>query len=127
MPVPLFAPRRAQVAGGPGEMPALPAPRGPMAIASSPPSPRLAHGYAREAAALVLLATALFVALALASFRADPLRQEVAGADWVGPAGAFVARAGVDAVGLAAWFFPIELALLAAPLLNGRRSLAGVT
>jgi S-DNA-T family DNA segregation ATPase FtsK/SpoIIIE len=89
--------------------------------------PRATHGYAREAAALVLLATALFAALALASFRGDPLRPETAGPDWVGPAGAVVARAGVDAVGLAAWFFPIELALLAAPLLNGKRSIAGLT
>src|SRR6185312_372537 len=130
MPVPLFAPRRAQVAIGPGDMPALPVAErkgAPGAIASTSPRPRLAHGYAREAAALVLLATALFVALALASFRGDPLRPEVTGPDWVGPAGSFVARAGVDVVGLAAWFFPIELALLATPLLNGKPSLAGVT
>src|SRR5690348_4830893 len=121
MPVPLFAPRRAQVAGVPEDVGAASVPSKVAGV------PRIAHGYAREAAALVLLATALFAALALASFRGDPLRPEIAGPDWVGPAGATVARAGVEAVGLAAWFFPVELALLAAPLLNGKRSIFGVT
>jgi len=124
MPVPLFAPRRVQPAGGPGDGRVL----APPAQARTVPSqPRLAHGYAREAAALVLLATALFSALALASFGGDPLRPEVTGADWVGPVGAMVARGGVEAIGLAAWLFPVELALLAAPLLNGKPSAAGVT
>src|SRR5271168_4008432 len=122
MPVPLFAPRRAQPAGGPGDVPA------PTARARQiTGAPRLAHGYAREAAALVLLATALFSALALASFRGDPLRPEISGADWVGPVGASVARAGIEAIGLVAWFFPVELGLLAAPLLNGKPSIASVT
>jgi S-DNA-T family DNA segregation ATPase FtsK/SpoIIIE len=76
---------------------------------------------------MVLLASALFSALALATFRGDPMRPELAGADWVGPVGALLARAGVEAIGLAAWMVPIELALLAAPLLDGRRSIAGVT
>src|SRR3954471_15124212 len=120
MPVPLFAPRRPQTAGGPVEVPAAAAP-------ARTGTPRTVHGYAREAAALVLLATALFTALALASFRADPLRPELAGPDWVGPAGAFAARAAVEAVGLTAWFFPIELVLIAAPLLNAKPSIAGVT
>ena len=102
-------------------------PRGPLGRSRRLAGPRLARGYAREAAALVLLATALFTALALASFRGDPLRPELTGPDWVGPAGAMVARAGVEAVGLVAWFFPLELALLAAPLLNGKPSIVGVT
>jgi S-DNA-T family DNA segregation ATPase FtsK/SpoIIIE len=88
---------------------------------------RPVHTYAREAAAMVLLASALFSALALASFRGDPLRPEVVGPDWVGPAGALVAGAAVQAIGLAACFFPVELAFLAAPLLNGKPSGAGVT
>src|SRR5262245_12053470 len=121
MPFPLFAPRRAQPAGGPSEVSA------PAAAPRPAPAPRRAHTYAREAAALVLLASALFAALALASFRADPGRPEVTGPDWVGPVGALVARAGVETIGLAAWFLPIELALLAAPLLNGKPSIAGVT
>jgi S-DNA-T family DNA segregation ATPase FtsK/SpoIIIE len=84
------------------------------------------HGYAREAAALVLLASALYMALALTSFRGDPGRPEIVGDDWVGPAGAFLARAAVEAIGLAAWFLPIELALVASPLLNGKPSIAGI-
>ncbi|APR84425.1 Cell division protein FtsK [Minicystis rosea] len=76
---------------------------------------------------MVLLASALFSALALASFRGDPLRPEVIGPDWVGPAGSMVAGAMAQAIGLAAWFFPIELALIAAPLLNGKQSIANVT
>jgi S-DNA-T family DNA segregation ATPase FtsK/SpoIIIE len=90
-------------------------------------APALVHGYAREAAALVLIATALFTALALLSFRGDPMRAEVSGGDWVGPAGAVAARAAIEAVGISACFVPIELALLAAPLLNGRPSIAGLT
>jgi S-DNA-T family DNA segregation ATPase FtsK/SpoIIIE len=74
----------------------------------------------------VLLASALYMALALTSFRGDPGRPEIVGDDWVGPAGAFLARAAVEAIGLAAWFLPIELALVASPLLNGKPSIAGV-
>ena len=123
MPVPLFAPRRAQLAGGLADV-AAPAP----ALGAARPSvARSAHGYAREAAALVLIASALFSALALASFRADPLRPELSGPDWVGPVGALVARAGVEAIGLCAWLVPIELTLLAAPLLDGKPSRVGVT
>ena len=123
MAFPLFAPRRAQIAGGPAA--------GASAVAEALPSkgaaPRKAsHGYAREAAALVLLASALYMALALTSFRGDPGRPEIVGDDWVGPAGAFLARAAVEAIGLAAWFLPIELALVASPLLNGKPSIAGV-
>ena len=123
MPVPLFAPRRPQLAGGPSDV-AAPAPA--LGVARQP-SVRSTHGYAREAAALVLIASALFTALALASFQGDPLRPEMNGPDWVGPVGALVARAGVEAVGLCAWLVPIELSLLAAPLLDGKRSNAGVT
>src|SRR5277367_2758794 len=107
MPLPLFAPRRAQPAGGPSEVPALAAARKKEAVG------RPAHGYAREAAALVLLASALFSALALGTFRGDPVRPELTGADWVGPVGALLARAGVEAIGVVAWLVPIELALLA--------------
>jgi S-DNA-T family DNA segregation ATPase FtsK/SpoIIIE len=124
MPVPLFAPRRAQTAGGPGD---VPAPAAEAKKVPAAPAPRLAHGYAREAAALVLIATALFTALALASFRGDPMRPEIEGSDWVGPIGALVAKSGVESIGLAAWFFPIELVLLAAPLLHGKPSIANVT
>ena len=117
MAVPLFAPRGAQTAGGAGDVP----------VAARASATRPVHGYAREAAALMLLASALFSSLALASFRGDPLRPELEGLNWVGPVGAIVARAGVETIGLAAWFFPIELVLLAGPLLKGRPSIANVT
>jgi S-DNA-T family DNA segregation ATPase FtsK/SpoIIIE len=121
MPVPVFAPRRVQVAGGPSEVAGL---KNPTRLVDVPATG--GHGYAREAAALVLLASALFAALALASFRADPLRPELEGGDWVGPAGAAAAAAAIEAVGVSACFFPLELALLAAPLLDRRPSRASV-
>ncbi len=123
MTFPLFAPRRAQPAGGPAAGTAANAAASP---AKGGAARRVSHGYAREAAALVLLASALYIALALTSFRGDPARPEIVGDDWVGPAGAFVARAVVEAIGLAAWLLPIELALVASPLLNARPSIAGV-
>jgi S-DNA-T family DNA segregation ATPase FtsK/SpoIIIE len=126
MRFPLFAPRRAEAAVGPAAGGGAPDDATSLPSAPPPAEPRRAHGYAREAAALVLLASALYSALALTSFRADPARPEIMGADWVGPVGATAARATVEAVGLAAWFVPIELVLLATPLLNGKKSGAGV-
>ncbi|WP_437831193.1 DNA translocase FtsK 4TM domain-containing protein [Sorangium sp. So ce1153] len=128
MHVPLFAPRRAQPAAGPAE-PLRSGARG--AVRTSPagvagPAAPQGHSYAREAAALVLLVSALYSALALASFRADPLRPELSGEDWVGPVGAALAGASVEAVGVIAWFVPLELALLATPLLGSRRSIASM-
>jgi S-DNA-T family DNA segregation ATPase FtsK/SpoIIIE len=126
MPFPLFAPRRPQPAGGPVASGGPGAP-GRDDSAERPLAPRRTfHGYAREAAALVLLASALYAALALTSFQGDPLRPEVTGSDWVGPVGALCAGAGVETIGLVAWLFPVELALLAAPLLNGRPSIFSV-
>ncbi|WP_437895967.1 DNA translocase FtsK 4TM domain-containing protein [Sorangium sp. So ce124] len=128
MHVPLFAPRRAQPAAGLGE-PLRSGARGaartsPAGIAgpAAPPG----HGYARDAAALVLLVSALYSALALASFRADPMRPEVAGDDWVGPVGAALAGTSIEAIGVIAWFVPLELALLAMPLLGAKRSIASL-
>ena len=80
------------------------------------------HSYAREAAALLLLASVLYVTLALASFRGDPMRSEIAGADWVGPVGAAFAGALVQAIGACAWLVPLDLALFAGPLLPGKRA-----
>ncbi|HLM72220.1 MAG TPA: DNA translocase FtsK 4TM domain-containing protein, partial [Polyangiaceae bacterium] len=135
MPVSLFAPRRAvQPAGGPGEAGVSPeATRAPDA-ASFPrkdrgdraPQARPTYSYGREAAALVLLASALFVVLALASFEADPMRSEVAGPDWVGPVGGDLALALVGSVGLIAWLLPVELGVIASPLLQGQPSQASL-
>ncbi|MEO7329996.1 MAG: DNA translocase FtsK 4TM domain-containing protein, partial [Minicystis sp.] len=128
MAFPLFAPRRAQTAGGPPDVAEAPAREGspPRKAAVAAPK-RAVHSYAREAAALVLLASALYTALALTSFRGDPLRPEIVGGDWVGPVGATCAGALVETIGLAAWFIPIELCLLATPLLHGKPSIAGIT
>ncbi len=128
MNVPLFAPRRAQPAAGLGE-PLRSGARG--AARTSPagvagPAAPPGHSYARDAAALVLLVSALYSALALASFRADPLRPEISGDDWVGPVGAALAGASVETVGVIAWFVPLELALLAMPLLGAKRSIASL-
>ncbi|WP_438016421.1 DNA translocase FtsK 4TM domain-containing protein [Sorangium sp. So ce315] len=128
MNVPLFAPRRAQPAAGPGEplrSGARGAARTSPAGVAGPAAPR-GHSYARDATALVLLVSALYCALALASFRADPLRPELSGEDWVGPVGAALAGASVEAVGVIAWFVPLELALLAMPLLGAKRSIASL-
>jgi S-DNA-T family DNA segregation ATPase FtsK/SpoIIIE len=72
----------------------------------------MAHSFARESAAVLFLATALYVALALLSFRADPDNPDVHGPEWVGPVGATLAEVLVTAVGLATWIFPIELAAI---------------
>ncbi|WP_437982499.1 DNA translocase FtsK 4TM domain-containing protein [Sorangium sp. So ce117] len=128
MHVPLFAPRRAQPAAGLGE-PLRSGARGaartsPAGIAgpAAPPG----HSYTRDAAALVLLVSALYSALALASFRGDPMRPEVSGDDWVGPVGAALAGTSIEAIGVIAWFVPLELALLAMPLLGAKRSIASL-
>ncbi len=84
--------------------------------------PPLVHGYAREAAALLLLASALYTSLALGSFRGDPMRLEIVGDDWVGPVGAVVAGALVQSVGVCAWLVPFGLAVFATPLLQGKPS-----
>jgi DNA segregation ATPase FtsK/SpoIIIE, S-DNA-T family len=106
MPKPLFLPRRAPEAPG-----------------TTPPR-TFAHAAVRgrEAAALLLGASSLFVALAIASFEANPANPDVHGANWVGPVGASVAGALVGAVGVVAWTLVLELALLAWPLLRGHAS-----
>ena len=115
----LFAPRRPQRTA------AASCPEAPV-TSEDAPSPRRAIHYAREAAALLLFASALYWVLALGSFQGDPLRFEIAGPDWVGPVGAECAMVAISAVGIIAWFIPFELALMAGPLLKGRRSPASV-
>ncbi|MCA9626530.1 MAG: DNA translocase FtsK [Myxococcales bacterium] len=109
----LFTPRRA-VAGA--DEPELSS-----ASKAAAPEP-LRKG--REAAALLLFAIAVFLCLALASHRADPQDPALQGSDWMGPVGAFVASILVRAFGLVAWFAPIELALLSAPLFTKRANRA---
>jgi len=111
IPIPVFAPRRTTASN-------------PFSPLGSEPKTTLDRG--REAAALTLFAASVFAGLALASFRADPLRPDVAGGDWVGPVGASFAHGAVGLLGLVAWGVPIELALFAAPLLRRRASIANV-
>jgi S-DNA-T family DNA segregation ATPase FtsK/SpoIIIE len=119
MTTPLFAPRRPAAQA---EVPSADATR--PANGARPPGRaglrELAHGFAREAAAVVLMATALYAALALASFKADPMHPELQGADWVGPVGAFLAGGVASLVGLVAWYLPIELFVLALPMVSGQ-------
>src|SRR4029077_7134736 len=63
----------------------------------------------REAAALLLLATAAYLALALASLAAPSARLEGQEGNWVGPVGAWLAQAFVTGFGAAAWLLPLEL------------------
>src|SRR5690606_24966709 len=82
---------------------------------------RTARTYAREAAALMLIASGIYCALALASYEADPLRPEIGGSNWVGPVGEVFARLAVELVGVVSWLVPVELLFLARPLLRDRK------
>ncbi len=127
MAVPLFAPRRVPVAPAPAEPADQPTKKqrdGSSTAATTAARPM--HTYAREAAALVLLASALYTVLALGSFAADPMRPELAGPNWVGPVGESFSSLFSGAFGIAAWALPIELALLSGPLLGGKPSRASV-
>jgi S-DNA-T family DNA segregation ATPase FtsK/SpoIIIE len=127
MAVPLFAPRRVPAASAPEEPAASPTKKQRENTATAAPtSVRPMHTYAREAAALLLLASALYTVLALASFEADPMRPEVMGPNWVGPVGEAFSSFFSGAFGIAAWTIPIELAVLSGPLLAGKPSRASV-
>jgi len=82
----------------------------------------MVHSFAREASSVLLLAAALYAALALASFRADPAKVEITGANWVGPVGATLAEILITGIGVVAWLLPIELLFLAIPLLTSDRT-----
>jgi len=86
-----------------------------------------AYGRTREVLALVLWTLALFLAMALASYRGDPAAgapspPTLPGPDWVGPVGALCAHGLVSLVGIVAWGLPLELLLLGIPLVRGRES-----
>lgn len=74
-----------------------------------------------EAAALLLFALAIYLVLALASLRIDPLDPGVVGANWMGPVGAALASVLARGFGAVAWAFPLELVLMGAPLFRRRR------
>src|SRR6188768_1127422 len=72
-----------------------------------------------EATSLLAFAGATFVVLSLASYGADPAGGETP-SGWMGPMGVSLASALSLTFGFAAWFVPVELACLGAPLLRGR-------
>jgi S-DNA-T family DNA segregation ATPase FtsK/SpoIIIE len=91
-----------------------------LADSTPPPSAlrRMAHGFAREASAVLLMASGLYVVLALASFRSDPMRPEIVGPNWVGPVGELFSHATVSTIGIVVWFIPIELFSIAVPMVS---------
>jgi DNA segregation ATPase FtsK/SpoIIIE, S-DNA-T family len=110
-------------AGGAKAAKTAAAPEARDGVAATPRKGRAQRGvrtYAREASALVLIAAGLYCALALGSYRADPLRPDVHGDDWVGPVGELFARGTVAVLGVVAWLVPLELVLVARPLLGDR-------
>ena len=74
------------------------------------------HARGREAIALVLWVSAIFISLALASYGTST--------NWVGSVGEAVAGGLVWLVGVVAWAIPVELALLGIPFVRHRDSLA---
>ncbi|MBI5538075.1 MAG: DNA translocase FtsK [Deltaproteobacteria bacterium] len=115
MSVPLFATRR--IAGN------LPC---EVAAARTAEPEKAAFRRGREAAALLLIASAVYVALALSSFSKNPDMPEIQGANWVGPVGASIAGFLVSAIGVVAWAAPVELVVMALPLFRNRPSIASV-
>ena len=69
----------------------------------------------------MLLATAAYLALALASLALPAARLEGQDGNWVGPVGAWLAQALVTGFGAAAWLLPLELVLMAAPAFRDER------
>jgi S-DNA-T family DNA segregation ATPase FtsK/SpoIIIE len=69
----------------------------------------------REAAALLLMAAACYLSLALAS-----LELEGNDGNWVGPVGAWLAEVLAGGFGVVAWLLPLELVLIAAPLIRNQ-------
>ncbi len=104
------------------ERPPKAEPKAPVAASQGAPAAGgfrgAVHSFAREAASVSSLAASLYLSLALASFRADPNRAEVRGADWVGPVGAGISELLVTGVGVVAWLLPLELLLLSLPVLR---------
>lgn len=81
----------------------------------------------REAASLLLFVSAIFLALAMASFEGNPADLQIEGDNWVGPVGASCARFFLGTIGITAWTVPVELLMLAWPLLKNRASIATLT
>ena len=70
----------------------------------------------QEATAVVLVAAACYLALALGSLELVEGQE----GNWVGPVGAWLASVLVGAFGIVAWLLPLELVLIATPLIRHR-------
>ncbi len=136
MGLPLFAPRRIGStdlgSGGPLDSANL-----RLGRVVAPDQKTFARG--REIAALLLWSGAVFVALALASYRLElslpepaaagqavadaTLEMRSVGPNWMGPIGETVAGALARLAGITSWVFPLELLLLGVPFVRSRKSL----
>jgi len=92
---------------------------GPALANENPLAAALGGRRGREAASLLCFALAVFLGLALATYRGSPHDPGIGGGDWVGPVGAAVARVLVQGFGLVAWLAVVELVALGLPLLRG--------
>ena len=81
----------------------------------------MSAGKVREAGSLILVAAAVYAALALAGVRLDPADPAVTGSEWVGPVGASVGGVLARGFGVVAWLAPAELLLIALPLFRPGR------
>ncbi|RYE94119.1 MAG: hypothetical protein EOO75_02805, partial [Myxococcales bacterium] len=128
----LFAPRRPEAAatGLAGPSPAAPNARQvrpAAAVTAAPASRRIsasAFARGREAAALLLFVSSVFLSLALASYAHSPIDPALEGSNWVGPVGAGAASFLIGTIGITAWTVPVELLMLTWPLLKNRSSAA---
>jgi S-DNA-T family DNA segregation ATPase FtsK/SpoIIIE len=78
------------------------------------------HRAGREAAALLLLAAACYLALALASLNLEENGSAADSGNWMGPVGSWLAHVLAGGFGVVAWLLPLELLLMAAPLFRHR-------
>jgi S-DNA-T family DNA segregation ATPase FtsK/SpoIIIE len=119
MTLPVFAPRPASGEAAPTKV--APAnTRAPTVLGRGAAVYRRRH----EVAALLMWTVALFLILALATYRGDPPVgiPMPAGPAWVGPVGDAIAGGLVALIGVVAWALPLELCLLGVPLVRGRAS-----
>ncbi len=91
--------------------------QGPSGVCASS---RPGSGKVYELAALALIASALFLALALVSFRADPLDPTITGPNFMGVIGEGIARLMVFGFGITALLVPVDGLLMSLPLLRRR-------
>ncbi len=80
-----------------------------------------AKSIGQEAAALLLVAAAAYLALALGSLELGTEQVQSGEGNWVGPVGTGLAQLLVSGFGVVAWLLPVEMMLVAAPLFRRRQ------